>query len=64
MKRLAAECGVPTSPFEVFDDVERAVQFIRSHPRPLVVKADGLCAGKGVVVASDATRPSRPRAPC
>jgi phosphoribosylamine--glycine ligase len=54
MKRLAAECGVPTSPFEVFDDVERAVQFIRSHPRPLVVKADGLCAGKGVVVASDA----------
>jgi phosphoribosylamine--glycine ligase len=54
MKRLAAECGVPTSPFEVFDDVERAVQFIRSHPRPLVIKADGLCAGKGVVVASDA----------
>jgi phosphoribosylamine--glycine ligase len=53
MKRLAARCGIPTAPFEVFDDAEAAARFIRRSARPLVVKADGLCAGKGVVVAAD-----------
>jgi phosphoribosylamine--glycine ligase len=53
MKRLAARQGIPTAAFEVFDDAERAAAYIRSQGRPLVVKADGLCAGKGVVVAAD-----------
>jgi phosphoribosylamine---glycine ligase len=53
MKRLAARCSIPTAPFEVFEDVEAAARFIRASDRPLVVKADGLCAGKGVVVAAD-----------
>jgi phosphoribosylamine--glycine ligase len=52
MKRLAAENGIPTAPFQVFDDAEKAAHYIRHHPTPLVVKADGLCAGKGVVVAA------------
>jgi phosphoribosylamine--glycine ligase len=53
MKRLAAEHGIPTSPFEVFTDAEKAAHYIRQRPTPPVVKADGLCAGKGVVVAAD-----------
>jgi phosphoribosylamine--glycine ligase len=53
MKRFAVEHRVPTSPFEVFDDPGRASQYIRTRARPPVIKADGLCAGKGVVVAAD-----------
>jgi phosphoribosylamine---glycine ligase len=52
MKRFASQQGIPTAPFEVFDDPEKAAHFIRRSDKPLVVKADGLCAGKGVVVAS------------
>lgn len=50
-KRLMAEAGVPTAAFGVFDDVAAAERFIDAQPGPVVVKADGLCAGKGVVVA-------------
>jgi phosphoribosylamine--glycine ligase len=59
MKRFASQQGIPTSPFEVFHDADRAARFIRSSSRPLVVKADGLCAGKGVVVAQDADEAER-----
>jgi phosphoribosylamine--glycine ligase len=50
-KRLMADAGVPTAAFGVFDDVASAERFIDAQPGPVVVKADGLCAGKGVVVA-------------
>jgi len=50
-KRLMAEAGVPTAAFGVFEDVPSAERFIDEQPGPVVVKADGLCAGKGVVVA-------------
>jgi len=50
-KTIMREAGVPTAPFEVFDDADAARTFIRAHGAPLVVKADGLAAGKGVVVA-------------
>jgi phosphoribosylamine--glycine ligase len=43
---------VPTADFAVFDAAEAAKAHVRDAGRPLVVKADGLCAGKGVVVAS------------
>jgi phosphoribosylamine--glycine ligase len=52
MKRLVARQSIPTAAFEVFDDAERAVDYIRAQERPPVIKADGLCAGKGVVVAT------------
>jgi len=52
MKRLAAAHGIPTSPFEVFKDAAAAAHYIRRCRTPPVVKADGLCAGKGVVVAA------------
>jgi len=51
-KNVMAEAGVPTAPFRVFDEFDAAVAFIRDKGAPLVVKADGLAAGKGVVVAS------------
>jgi phosphoribosylamine--glycine ligase len=47
-----AEAGVPTAPFRVFDEYDAAVAFIREKGAPIVVKADGLAAGKGVVVAA------------
>ncbi|MDD3312075.1 phosphoribosylamine--glycine ligase [Pseudodesulfovibrio sp.] len=51
-KNVMAEAGVPTSPFRVFDEYEPAVAFIKEKGAPIVVKADGLAAGKGVVVAA------------
>jgi phosphoribosylamine--glycine ligase len=51
-KRLMATAGVPTAAFGVFDDVAGAERFIDAQAGPSVVKADGLCAGKGVVVAA------------
>ncbi len=42
---------IPTGDFEVFDDAEAAMRYIDTHEVPLVVKADGLAAGKGVVIA-------------
>ncbi len=44
--------GIPTSAYAVFDDADAAEAHARALGRPLVVKADGLAAGKGVVVAS------------
>jgi len=53
-KEIMAEAGVPTAAFQIFDDADRAEAYVRAQNRPLVVKADGLAAGKGVVVARDA----------
>ena len=50
-KQLMRRAGVPTADFEVFEDPDAADAYIRSAARPLVVKADGLAAGKGVTVA-------------
>lgn len=52
-KELMAKYGVPTAAFRVFDDADEATAYVRECARPLVVKADGLAAGKGVVVAGD-----------
>lgn len=52
-KRLMQRHGIPTAPFEVFERADEAIGYVRRANRPLVVKADGLAAGKGVVVASD-----------
>lgn len=51
MKDLCKKYNIPTAAYERFTDVERALAFIRQHGAPIVVKADGLAAGKGVVVA-------------
>ncbi len=46
------ECGIPTAPYKIFSDKESADDYIRSHGVPIVVKADGLAAGKGVFVCN------------
>jgi phosphoribosylamine--glycine ligase len=50
-KEIADAAGIPTAKWERFDDAEAARGFITRRGAPLVVKADGLAAGKGVVVA-------------
>ncbi|MDT7953329.1 MAG: phosphoribosylamine--glycine ligase [Acetobacteraceae bacterium] len=50
-KELCDEAGIPTALWERFDDAAAAIDFIRRRGAPLVVKADGLASGKGVVVA-------------
>lgn len=45
--------GIPTAAFQVFEALEPARAFVRDFGRPVVVKASGLAAGKGVVVADD-----------
>ncbi len=50
-KEIADAAGIPTARWERFADVAGAVEFIRRRGAPIVVKADGLAAGKGVVVA-------------
>ena len=49
-KRLMQKYGIPTARCEVFDDAEAALAYVRSTPAPLVVKADGLALGKGVLI--------------
>jgi phosphoribosylamine--glycine ligase len=51
-KELCDAAGIPTAQWERFDDAEAARAFVRRRGVPLVVKADGLAAGKGVVVAT------------
>ncbi len=49
-KELMAKYNIPTAPFEVFDDPEKAMAYVEKKGAPIVVKADGLAAGKGVIV--------------
>lgn len=51
-KELMRECGVPTASFGVFSDPEEARAYLRRVGAPVVVKADGLAAGKGVAVCA------------
>lgn len=50
-KHVMLATGVPTADHAVFDDYEAACAYVREKGTPLVIKADGLAAGKGVVVS-------------
>ena len=50
-KRFMARHGIPTAAFETFSDIDAAQAYVRQKGAPIVIKADGLAAGKGVVVA-------------
>ncbi|GJE56314.1 Phosphoribosylamine--glycine ligase [Methylobacterium thuringiense] len=50
-KELCAEYDIPTAAFARFTEVDAALAYLREKGAPIVVKADGLAAGKGVVVA-------------
>jgi phosphoribosylamine---glycine ligase len=49
-KQLMESAGVPTAASATFTSLSPALQYVASHPEPLVVKASGLAAGKGAVV--------------
>jgi phosphoribosylamine--glycine ligase len=50
-KDFMARNGIPTAAYGNFTDIDEAITFIRQHGAPIVVKADGLAAGKGVIIA-------------
>jgi len=51
-KDLCRDSGIPTAAYQRFHDPAAAERYLRDHPLPVVVKADGLAAGKGVTVAA------------
>lgn len=52
-KAFMQKYGIPTSRYAEFEDAESAIAYVRAQGAPIVVKADGLAAGKGVTVARD-----------
>ena len=50
-KDFMARHGIPTAAYGNFTDIDEAIAFIQHHGAPIVVKADGLAAGKGVIIA-------------
>ncbi len=49
-KNIMKKYNIPTAGFEEFTNLKSALKFVKDAERPLVIKADGLCAGKGVFV--------------
>jgi len=49
-KQLMAKHGIPTAAYAEFTDADQAIAYVRQHGLPFVIKADGLAAGKGVVI--------------
>ncbi len=50
-KNLMKKYNIPTAKYEVFNDIEKALEYLQSAPIPTVIKADGLALGKGVIIA-------------
>lgn len=53
-KQFFVDHGIPTAQYAHFDTFEPALEWARAFNRPMVVKADGLAAGKGVIICDDA----------
>ncbi len=53
-KELMKKYGIPTAKYETFSDMDSALSYLESAKTPIVVKADGLALGKGVVIAETA----------
>ncbi len=53
-KNLLRKHGIPTADYVVFSEPERAIEYVKEHDAPLVIKADGLAAGKGVLMCANA----------
>ena len=49
-KNLMKKYGIPTASYEVFDDPAKALEYLRGASFPIVIKADGLALGKGVLI--------------
>ena len=51
-KDLMKKYGIPTATYETFTDADKAMEYVKNHKLPLVVKADGLALGKGVLICN------------
>lgn len=51
-KNLMKKYGIPTAGYEVFTDAKKAIDYLKTAPVPVVIKADGLALGKGVIIAT------------
>jgi phosphoribosylamine--glycine ligase len=51
-KNLMKKYGIPTAAYETFDSAEQALKYLETADMPIVVKADGLALGKGVIIAN------------
>lgn len=51
-KNLMKKYGIPTATYETFDNAENAISYLEKAPMPIVIKADGLALGKGVIIAN------------
>lgn len=51
LPRISARHQIPTAEYQNFTEVEPALAYLREKGAPIVIKADGLAAGKGVIVA-------------
>jgi len=51
-KNFMKRNNIPTAKFEIFDDSKKATEYVKSINHPVVIKADGLAAGKGVIVCN------------
>lgn len=52
-KAFMLDCGIPTAAYAAFTTYDAAARYVEEFNRPVVVKADGLAAGKGVIVCDD-----------
>ena len=52
-KKLCQKYNIPTAKFGIFDSVEQSLKYLEKSDYPIVVKADGLAAGKGVYICED-----------
>lgn len=61
-KNLMKKYSIPTAQYEVFSDMDKALEYLETAPIPTVIKADGLALGKGVIIAE--TREDAKKAVC
>lgn len=50
-KDLMKKYGIPTANYEIFNDEDKAIEYLKTQDMPIVIKADGLALGKGVIIA-------------
>ena len=50
-KNLMKKYGIPTASYEIFTELDKALEYLKTAPIPTVIKADGLALGKGVIIA-------------
>ena len=51
-KDLMKKYGIPTAAYEIFTELDKALEYLETAPIPTVIKADGLALGKGVIIAT------------